>query len=86
MGAGTSDTQQMLFSLPVYVNRAMTDYSGAIVDRSAIVTAAGSVQIATSEHAFFGSDGVGLRATWRFGHVVVRPERIGKFTIFGPGS
>jgi hypothetical protein len=53
---------------------------------TAIVTAAGSVQIATSEHAFFGSDGVGLRATWRFGHVVVRPERIGKFTITAPGS
>ena len=86
LGAGTSDAQQMLFSLPVYVNRAMTDYTGVIVDRSAIVTAAGSVQIATSEHAFFGSDGVGLRATWRFGHVVVRPERIGKFTILGPGS
>lgn len=86
LGAGTSDAQQMLFSLPVYVNRGMTDYSGVIVDRSAIVTAAGSVQTATSEHAFFGSDGVGLRATWRFGHVVVRPERIGKFTILGPGS
>jgi len=81
LGAGTEDTTPRLFSLPVYVNRGMTDYSGVIIDRSAVVTAAGSVLIATSEHAFFGTDGVGLRATWRFGHVVVRPERVGKFTI-----
>ena len=65
---------------------AAPNYSGVVIDRTAIVTAAGSVRIATSEHAYFGSDGVGLRATWRFGHVVVRPERIGKFTITAPGS
>ena len=26
------------------------------------------------------------RATWRFGHVVLRPNRIRLFTIFGGGS
>jgi len=79
--AGNADTQPSLFSLPVSVNRGMTDYSGLVIDRSAIVSATGPVLIATSEHAYFDNDGVGLRATWRFGHVVVRPERIGKFTI-----
>jgi hypothetical protein len=43
-------------------------------------------QIATSEHAYLSSDGVGLRSTWRLGHVVVCPERIGKFTISSGGS
>jgi len=81
LGAGTEDTTPRLFSLPVYVNHGMTDYSGIVIDRSAIVTAAGPVLIATSEHAYFDSDGVGRRATWRFGHIVVRPERICKFTI-----
>ena len=85
LGAGTSDAQQMLFSLPVYVNRAMTDYSGVVLDKYAIVSAVGPVPVSTSEHQYFSSDSIALRATWRFGHVVVRPERIGKFTILGPG-
>ena len=42
--------------------------------------------IATSEHQYFSSDSVVLRATWRIGHVVVRPDRIGTFDITAPGS
>jgi hypothetical protein len=30
---------------------------------------------------YFSSDSVALRATWRIGHAVVRPTRIGTFTI-----
>jgi hypothetical protein len=30
---------------------------------------------------YFSSDGVGIRATWRTGHGIPRPERIGKFTV-----
>ncbi len=86
LGAGTNDTQQQLLGLPVFVNRAMTDYTGVVVDRYAVVSAVGSVRVATSEHQFFSSDSVALRATWRFGHVVVRPERLGTFTIAAPGS
>jgi HK97 family phage major capsid protein len=86
VGAGVEDAQQLLFSLPVYVNPGMTTYSGLVIDQSAIVSALGPVMIATSEHTYFASDGVALRALWRFGHVVVRPNRIGKFTITAPGS
>ncbi|OCB38760.1 major capsid protein [Mycobacterium malmoense] len=86
LGAGTSDAQQLLYSLPVFVSRGITNYSGLVVDKFAIVSAVGPVRIATSEHRYFDSDGVAIRATWRFGHVVVRPERIGKFTIAQPGS
>jgi hypothetical protein len=64
----------------------MTDYSGLLIDRTAIVSAIGPVLIAMSEHRYLSSDGVGLRATWRFGQAVARPERIGKFTITPPGS
>jgi hypothetical protein len=41
----------------------MTNYSGLVIDRSAIVSAVGSVLIATSEHQYFDSDSVGVRAT-----------------------
>lgn len=54
-----------------------------VVDRFAIVSAAGPVVIATSTDQFFSSDSVAVRATMRVGSTAVRPERIGKFTIVG---
>jgi HK97 family phage major capsid protein len=86
LGAGTEDSQQLLFSLPVFVNVGMTDYSGLVIDRYAVMSAVGSVLIATSEHQYFDSDSIGIRATWRFGQAVVRPNRIGKFAIAASGS
>lgn len=58
-------------SLPVLVNPAVPDYTGVVIDRNAIVSAVGQVEVTNSEHAVFASDSVLLRATWRFGHVVV---------------
>lgn len=86
LGAGTSDAQQLLLSLPVIVNPAVPDYTGVVVDRTAVVSAVGPVKVANSEHAVFASDSVLLRATWRFGQAVVRPERLGTFTIATAGS
>ena len=64
LGAGSTDAQAMLLSLPVI----------------------GPLQVATSDQRDFDSDGIGVRATWRLGHAVVRPERIGVFSIGGGGS
>ena len=86
LGAGTTDAKPMLLSLPVLVNPAMEAHTGLVVDQTAIVSAVGGVQVANSEHALFEYDSVLLRATWRFGHVVVRPDRIGKFTVAAAGS
>ena len=68
LGAGTTDDTTMLLSLPVIVDPAMPDYSGVVVDQRAIVSAVGQMKVATSEHQYFSSDSVLLRATWRFGH------------------
>jgi len=86
LGAGTSDAVERLLSLPVIVNVALPAYSGLVIDRTAVVSAVGPVQIATSSDVYFQNDEIGLRATWRVGHAVVRPNRIGKFTIEGSGS
>lgn len=86
LGAGTTDAPRMLLSLPVVVNRYATPYSGVVVDKTAVASAVGQVRVATSEHALFSSDSVQLRATWRIGWNVVRPERVGTFTIGAPGS
>lgn len=86
LGAGVTDAVPMLLSLPVIINPNLNAFTGVVVDRSAVVSAVGPVVVATSEHQYFSSDSILLRATWRTGHVVVRPERIGKFTITAPGS
>lgn len=81
LGAGTSDAQRMLLDLPVIVSSAMPASTGLVVDKSAIVSAVGKVQLAVSEDAYFASDSVALRCTWRFGQNLVKPDRIGKFTV-----
>ncbi|MBZ4622126.1 phage major capsid protein [Mycobacterium avium subsp. hominissuis] len=81
LGAGTNDAQPMLLSLPIFRSRFIPAGSGIVVDKTAIASAVGPVKIATSEHALFSSDAVQVRATWRIGWKLVRPTRIGKFTV-----
>ena len=85
LGAGTSDAVPMLLGLPILVSRFIPAYSGLVVDQRAIVSAVGPVAVATSEHALFSRDAVQLRATWRIGWAVTRPNWIGKFSL-APGS
>ncbi|MET4432398.1 phage major capsid protein [Mycolicibacterium sp. 624] len=83
LGAGTTEAQRFLFNLPVLVDPAVPSGTGIVVDRTAIVSAVGSVQVAVSDQAAFNSDSVMLRCTWRFGANIVRPERVGLFYLDG---
>lgn len=86
LGAGASDSVRTLLDLPVLVTPAMTAGTGLVVDKSAVVSAVGPVHVAQSEHAYFSSDSIALRATFRFGSNVVRPDRIGSFTVTAPAE
>ncbi|MCV7221607.1 phage major capsid protein [Mycolicibacterium elephantis] len=86
LGAGTTDAQALVLSLPVLRSRFIPAHSGLVVDPAAIAAAVGPVRIATSEHALFASDSVQIRATWRIGWKPVRADRLGKFTIGEAGS
>jgi HK97 family phage major capsid protein len=81
VGAGVSDAEPRLLSLPVVRSRFVAPDTGLVLDSSAIISAVGPVQVAVSEHALFSSDAVQLRATWRIGWGVVRPDRIGTFSV-----
>ena len=63
------------------MNREVSALSGVVIDRSAVVSAVGPVNVAVDNSVFFTSDSVALRATWRIGFNVVRPDRIAKFTV-----
>lgn len=81
IGAGTNDAQRRLLDVPVTVNPAMKANTGLVVDHNAVISAAGPVRVDTDESVYFTSDGVAIRATWRIGWNLVRPERIGKFSV-----
>lgn len=81
LGAGTDDAEPRLLSVPVLVNNQVPSGTGLLVDSTAVVSAVGTVQLATSDQVYFASDSVALRATWRIGHAVPRPNRVGKFTV-----
>jgi HK97 family phage major capsid protein len=81
LGAGTTDAVPMLLSLPVLVDPAVPADTGMVIDKTSVVSAVGKVMVAVSDQVYFAADSVGLRCTWRFGQNVVRPNRIGKFTV-----
>lgn len=81
LGAGTMDAQPYLLGVPVVVNNAVPANMGLAIDSAAIVAAYGEVAVATSEHAYFDSDSIALRSTFRVGWSVVHPDRIGTFTV-----
>lgn len=84
LGTGAADAVAFLLDVPVLVSSAVPPDTGLLVDKTAVVSAVGDVMVATSEHAYFASDAIGLRCTWRIGANVVKPERIGKFTVTDP--
>ncbi|WP_179476209.1 phage major capsid protein [Mycolicibacterium vinylchloridicum] len=83
LGAGTDDADPRLLSLPVLLNPEMPRRTGMLIDPTAIVSAVSDLTIATSAESYFKSDSIGVRATMRTGHTMVRPDRIGVFYIDG---
>lgn len=86
VGAGTEAATRSLLNVPVTVSSAMPTGGILVVDRSAIVAAVGAVRLARSEDAFFTSDVIALRATFRLGWDVMRANRIAKLTTIVAGS
>lgn len=86
LGAGTEDADKRVLGIPVLTTPAMPAGRLLMLDRSAVVSAVGTVQVATSTDVYFGSDSVGLRCVWRFGQNVVRPDRIVQLTVNTEGS
>lgn len=86
LGAGVQDQAPMLMGLPVIRNAAMTSGKLLVVDRSAIVSAVGTVNVAQSNDVYFASDSVGLRCTFRFGASVMHADRIAQFTVTDPDA
>jgi HK97 family phage major capsid protein len=81
LGAGTLDLEKRLLGLPVLTTSAVPTGQLLVVDSTAIVSAVGPVMVAQSEHAYFASDSIALRCTWRFGANLVHPDRIARLEV-----
>lgn len=81
LGAGTEDAQRLLLDLPVLTSRFVPAGTGLVIDSTAVVSAVGQVVVTQSDQVYFTSDSIGVRCTFRFGQNVVRPERLGVFTV-----
>lgn len=84
LGAGVQAGERTIGGLPVIVTTALGTNKLLIVDKSAVISAVGQIQLAKSEDAYFSADVVALRATWRIGWNVVHPARIASMTVTAP--
>ncbi|MGW5524118.1 phage major capsid family protein [Gordonia sp. NPDC003950] len=81
LSAATDSPESAILGLPRVVSNAVPAGTGLIIDRTAIVSAYSSVQLATSTDAYFAEVVTAVRALWYVGHKCVRPQKIAKFTI-----
>ncbi|MCV7317258.1 phage major capsid protein [Mycolicibacillus parakoreensis] len=81
LGAGVEAGQRNILGLPVLVDSNVSTGELLVVDKSAIVSAAGNVRLDRSEDAFFSADLVGVRIAWRIGWAVMHADRIVKVAV-----
>ncbi|OBJ85542.1 hypothetical protein A9W97_19390 [Mycobacterium gordonae] len=81
IGAGTVAATRALLGLPVLVTAEMPGSALLVVDKTAVIGAQSPVRLARSEDAYFSSDAIGVRVTWRTGWSVMHPARVAKLTI-----
>ncbi|MEY9260421.1 HK97 family phage major capsid protein [Brevibacterium epidermidis] len=84
LGAGTNDATKMLLGVPVITSHAAPSGTLVVMDRTAVVSAVGDLQVQSSDQVYFTSDSIGIRCTWRFGQNFVRPNRVAKLTVTPP--
>lgn len=86
LGAGTEDQAKRLLGVEVVTSPAVPVGKLLVVDPLAVASAVGNIQVATSEHAYFAADSIGLRVTWRLGWAVQHANRIGVVSVALPSS
>lgn len=72
LGAGTSDADRHLLSVPVELNAALPAGSGLLVDNQEVISAVSAVEVDVDHSAAFRSVKVAIRGTFRIGYGVPR--------------
>ncbi|MDO3071215.1 phage major capsid protein [Mycobacteroides abscessus] len=67
LGSGTVAAQRTLLNVPVTSTVGMPTKGLLVLDKRMTLSAYGTLNVAVSEHVYFGSDNIAVRATIRFG-------------------
>lgn len=86
LGSGTDDQGKRLLGVEVVTNAAVPEGQMIVLDPTAVASAVGPLKVASSEHAYFAHDSVGLRVTWRIGWGVQHPDRIATVGVDVPAE
>ena len=81
VGAAQEQATQQLLGVPVIVNPKMSKGTALVLDTREVLAAVGPINLDVSDQAFFSSDSIARRVTWRIGWNVIRPERLAKLPI-----
>ncbi|AKK30633.1 phage major capsid protein [Mycobacterium sp. EPa45] len=76
IGAGTEPADRRLLGVGVTVDRDVPEDSIIVLDKEAILSVYGGLEIASSEHYYFNRQAVAIRATWRFGATIHDASRV----------
>ncbi len=76
VGAGTESAERKLLSLPVTVDRDVPAVSIIVLDKKAVPSVIGNVQVASSQDFLFDKDSIAVRATVRFGAKIADADRV----------
>lgn len=85
LGAGVDAGQRSILGVPVLITSAMPVGELLVIDKSAVVAAQSAIRLARSDDAYFSSDVVALRISWRIGWQVMHPARVARLTT-GPSE
>lgn len=81
LGSPAEQTQRQLFGVPVNVSAQMPEGRILVIDRTNVLSSNSGVRLDKSTDAFFDRDSIALRASWRIGWGVLRPERLASVTV-----
>lgn len=76
LGAGVEAGVRQVLGVPVLVSNQLAADDLLLVDKSSVFSAVGDVRVDRSDDAFFTSDSVALRLTWRIGWVASNAARV----------
>ncbi|WP_100480103.1 phage major capsid protein [Mycobacteroides abscessus] len=84
LDARVDSAEKRLLSVPVHVDSSVPSNKIVVLDKRRVLSAYSDIQVSKSDQAFFASDVVGIKATFRVGAVVTDALAVQVLTITPP--
>lgn len=81
IGSPAEIANRTLYGCAVHVSADVAPKTMLVLDKAAVIVAAGEIQVAVSPDVFFKEDVIARRVTWRLGWGVTNPKRLARITF-----